>query len=224
MKEIKITFLGTGDAIPTKKRNHTAILVSFKNENILIDCGEGTQRQFKIANLSHSKIDRILISHHHGDHVLGLPGLFQTLAMRDYKKTLKIYGPKGIKRYISIIEELIKGFNINTNVKEVSGKFIDEKEFYIQSTPMSHGTPANAYSIILKDKIRLNKSKLKKLKLPNSPILKKLQEGKDITYKGRKIKFKSVSYIEKGKKVTFVLDTAYNENAIRLANPNITTV
>jgi ribonuclease Z len=218
MEQVKLTFLGTGNAIPTKKRNHSAILASFANENILIDCGEGTQRQFRIAGVSPTKLTRILITHWHGDHMLGLPGLFQTLAMSDYKKTLKIYGPRGTKRFINLIQELIKGFNINIEAYEVSNQLAaDEKDFKIESREMSHGIPAVAYSIILKDKIRLNKSKLKKLKLPNSPLIKELQAGKDITFNGKRIKSSQVAYKEKGKKVTIIMDTAPNANAIELA-------
>jgi len=76
---MKVTFFGTGSMIPTDKRNHSCILFSYKNENILIDCGEGTQKQFRIANLNPVKITKILITHWHGDHVLGLPGLLQSL-------------------------------------------------------------------------------------------------------------------------------------------------
>lgn len=218
MTEIKLTFLGTGNAIPTKKRNHTAILASFANENILIDCGEGTQKQFRIAELSPAKLTRILITHWHGDHMLGLPGLFQTLAMSGYQKTLKLYGPKGTKRFIDLIQELIRGFNINLEVHEVSqGTIIDERDFKIETKEMSHSVPAVAYSIIIKDKIRLNKSKLKKLKLPNSPLLKDLTQGKDITFNGKKIKASQLTYEEKGKKLTIIMDTAANENAIALA-------
>ena len=108
MEKIKVTFLGTSNAIPTVKRSHTAILLQYKKENILIDCGEGTQRQFKIAGISPSKLTRILLTHWHGDHVLGLPGLFQTLKMNDYKKTLNLYIPKGTKRYVDFLAELFK--------------------------------------------------------------------------------------------------------------------
>lgn len=105
MEKIKITFLGTGSMIPTIKRSHTAILLTYKNENILIDCGEGTQRQFKIAKISPSKLTRILLTHWHGDHILGLPGLLQTLGMNDYRKTLNIYGPKKNKTLLSSIKK-----------------------------------------------------------------------------------------------------------------------
>ena len=218
MENIKLTFLGTGDAIPTKKRNHTAILASFANENILIDCGEGTQRQFKTLDISPTKLTRILITHWHGDHILGLPGLFETLAMSNYQKTLKVYGPKGTRRFIQLIQELIFGFHINIEIHEVEqGIILDEKDFKIQAARMSHGIQALAYAIILKDRIRLNKSKLKKLKLPNSPLLKELQQGKDIVFNRKKIKAKSIIYKEKGKKITIILDTAMNQNGIELA-------
>src|SRR3989344_2142349 len=103
MEQFTITFLGTGNAVPTKLRNHTAILIDFLNEHILLDCGEGTQRQFKVAELSPHKLTKLLITHWHGDHVLGIPGLFQTLAMGEYYKTLEIYGPKGTMHSLDLL-------------------------------------------------------------------------------------------------------------------------
>lgn len=218
MQDINLTFLGTGSAIPTKKHNHVAILASFADENLLFDCGEGTQRQFRYADISATKITSIFITHWHGDHILGLPGLFQTLAMSNYSKTLHIYGPRGTRRFVQLIQELVFDFHINLEVHEVgAGVVLDKKDFKVEAAEMSHGTPTLAYSLILKDKIRLNKAKVKKLKLPNSPILRDLQNGKDITLNGKKIKAKDVVYVEKGKKITFVLDTAYNQHAIEIA-------
>ena len=82
---------------------------------------------------------------------------------------------------------------------------------------MDHGITTLAYSIILKDQIRINKSKIKKLKLPSSPLIGDLQRGKDIIFNNKKIKSKEVTYIEKGKKLTIILDTAQNQNTIKLA-------
>lgn len=218
MDKIKVTFLGTGDAIPTKLRNHTSILVEFKNEHILLDCGEGTQRQFKIAEISPNKLTRILITHWHGDHILGLPGLFQTLAMGNYSKELQIHGPKGTKHYISLMQQLFREFKINIHVHEISsGIIINEKDFYIEAREMNHGIPCLAYSIKLKDKIRIKKDKLKKLKIPNTPLLKELQKGKDIIINDKKIKAKDVTYLDKGKKISFILDTGNTPNAIKIA-------
>ena len=76
---MEIVFLGTSSMVPTADRNHPAILLNYKAEHILVDCGEGTQRQFRKAKISPAKITKLLITHWHGDHVLGIPGLLQTL-------------------------------------------------------------------------------------------------------------------------------------------------
>jgi len=216
MEKIKLNFLGTGSMIPTAKRSHTAILLTYKNENILIDCGEGTQRQFKIAKISPSKLTRILLTHWHGDHILGLPGLLQTLGMNNYRKTLNIYGPRRTKLYFHLLKKLIN-ISIKTEIHEVSNKVLDTKEFEIQALPMTHGTPTLAYSFAIKNKLRLNKAKLKKLKIPHSPLLKQLQQGKSIKLKGKTIAPKQVAYNEPGRKVTIILDTSPNQNTIKIA-------
>ncbi len=217
MDSITVTFLGTGNAVPTKLRNHTAILVQLLDEHILIDCGEGTQRQFKMAGLSPSRLTRLLITHWHGDHTLGIPGLFQTLAMADFQKTLEVYGPRNTARYVHLLQNLFHEFKISTSIHEVAGVFHDTPLFCLEAAPMEHGTPTNAYALIIKDRRRLDKAKLKKLKLPNSPLLGDLQAGKDIIFEGKKIKAKDASYIEPGKKVVIILDTGFTEAAIKLA-------
>jgi len=104
--KIPIVFLGTSQAIPTAKRNHIAMLLHYKNETMLVDCGEGAQRQFRKAKINPCKLTRLLITHFHGDHVLGLPGLFQTLALNSYNKTLQVYGPRGTLRFIDLMKRL----------------------------------------------------------------------------------------------------------------------
>src|SRR3989344_4219373 len=217
MENITITFLGTGNAVPTRQRNHSAILFNYKNENILLDCGEGTQRQFRYAGISPCKLTRLLITHWHGDHILGIPGLLQTLAMTDYSKILEVHGPKGTKKNMQEIMKLVKENSAQLKVYENSSKVFENKELLISSAQMRHGAPANAYSIELKSKRRIDSEKLKKLKIPNHPDLKKLQEGKDIVINKIKLKAKDLTYIEKGKKITVVLDTAFNQEAIKLA-------
>jgi ribonuclease Z len=215
---INVTFLGTADSIPSAARNHSAILLTYYGENILIDCGEGTQRQFRKARLNPMKITRILITHWHSDHVLGLPGLLQTMNLSGYNKTLFIYGPKGTK---SLLNSLLKLFAINPKfkieVKEVNGKFLDEKEFYLESKKMVHGTICNAYSFVKKGLIRIDKKKLAKTKLPIGPLMQKLKLGKNISHKGKKYLAKNLTYKEEDKKITVILDTALNNNAISLA-------
>ncbi len=216
--KIKITFLGTGDQIPSAQRNHTAVLLTYEGENILIDCGEGTQRQFRKARLNPCKVNRILITHWHGDHVLGLPGFFATLAHSGYKKTLYIYGPRGTKRFVF---ELFKVFNFKREyeikIKEVAGKFFETKDFYLEAEKMKHGIPCNAYKFVKKGLIRIDKVKMKKAKLLQGPHLQKLKQGKDIKYKGKKYKAKNLTFVDGDKKISFVFDTLDNKNIQKFA-------
>lgn len=212
-EKIKIIFLGTSDAIPSAKRNHSAILLNYKDENILIDCGEGTQRQFRKAELNPCKVNRILITHWHGDHILGIPGLLQTLALSGYNKILYIYGPRGTKQYINEIMKIFKFVGkYEIKVEEIfnKGKFFETNDFYLEAERMEHGTPANAYNFVIKDKLRIDKKKLKKSKLSFGPHLQQLKQGKDIFYLDKKYKVKELTYLEKGKKISVVLDTAMN--------------
>lgn len=217
-EKIKITFLGTSDAIPTAERNHTAIWLNFSGENILIDCGEGTQRQIRKAGLNPCKLTRILITHWHADHILGLPGLLKTMAMSGYRKTLYIYGPSGTK---FLMNALMKLFAIRDEfkieIREVSGKFLETGEFYLASEKMNHGVACNAYSFVKKGQIRIDKSKLMKLKIKEGPHLKDLKKGKSIKYNGKTYKSKNLTYEEKGKKITFVFDTKVNEKIVPFA-------
>ena len=214
-EKIKITFLGTSAQIPTKKRNHPAILLNYKGEHLLFDCGEGTQRQFRKARINLGKINKILITHIHGDHVFGLPGLLSTLNNSEYNKELIIYGPKGIKKFmkgILSIFEFTKNYPLK--VQEVSGKFFETDDFYIEAEKMEHGIPCNAYSFVVKDKLRIDKKKLFKTKIPSGPLISQLKRGKDIVYKNKKYKSKDLTYLEKGKKISIVMDTRMNNRIV----------
>jgi len=217
---IKITFLGTGSMVPTKERNHIAVLVSYKNENILVDCGEGTQRQLKLADISSTKVTKILISHWHGDHVLGIPGLMYSLSANEYNKTLDIYGPKGTKEFMA---HLLKGFaykgQIDFRIHEIDeGVFFENNDFKLEAKRLDHTAPCLGYSFVEKDKRNIDVKYLKKnYGFTKHPILRDLQKGKDITWKGKKIKADKATKLTKGKKISFISDTAYSKAAIDLA-------
>ncbi len=220
--KIPIIFLGTAQAIPTITRNHTSIFLKYKDENILIDCGEGTQRQLRKAKINPCKITKILITHWHGDHVLGLPGLFQTLALNNYSKTLEIYGPKGTKKYIKEFTNIfIPVLKFKAEVYEVEGKFINTKDYEITSLKLQHNNvPANGYQFIEKSKLRINKQKLKKLKLKqeDKQKLSQLTQGRDIKIDNKIIKSKDITYTQPEKKISFIFDTKICPNAKKLAD------
>ena len=215
---VKVTFLGTSAQIPTAKRNHVAMLLTYDGENILVDCGEGTQRQFRKARLNPCKVNRILITHRHGDHVFGLPGLLSTFDLSGYNKTLYIYGPKGIKRFLEsflALNYVKREFKIK--IEEISGKFFENDDFYLQAEKMEHGIPTNAYCFVKKGQRRIDRAKLKKSKLPSGPLLKKLKQGKDIVYEKKKYLARNLTYTEGDKKISFVMDTKTNKRIVGFA-------
>ena len=218
---MKLTFLGTSSMLPTEDRNTTAIILNHKAENILIDCGEGTQRQLRKAHISPAKITRLLITHWHGDHVLGIPGLLETLAKQNYTKTLYIYGPKGTKKYFKEMHKtFISQYNeIKIKIKEITKNeiFIDEKDFTVSSLKLDHTITCYGYSFKEKDKRRINLSYTKKFGLTRDPILGKLQQGKTITYKGKKITPEKGTTTTPGKKITILLDSTKTKNMIKFA-------
>ncbi|MFH1210209.1 MAG: ribonuclease Z [archaeon] len=214
---MEIIFLGTSGMQPTRERNLFSVLLRYKSENILIDCGEGTQRQLRIANMSSTKITKLLITHLHGDHINGLPGFLQNLNANEYNKELEIYGPIGLKKIMSHILSIAE-VNIKLKVIEIKeGLFFKNDDFVLESKRLSHSCLCYGYSFIENDKRRINLNYTKKYGLIKHPLLGELQKGKDIVYNGKKIKVKDSTIIVKGKKITLITDTKYCENAIKLA-------
>ncbi len=204
--------------IPTKERNHSSILINYKDQGILIDCGEGTQRQLRIAGIKPSKITKLLITHWHGDHVLGIPGLIQNLAAHNYKNTLKIYGPKGSKKFLrSLLSGIVMQEKIKYEVKELSSGIFYKNDFILESIPLDHITPCLAYSFKEKDRRKINLNYLKKFNLAQHPLLGDLQKGKNIVYKGEKILASKATNIIPGKKITIIMDTAPTKSAVKIA-------
>ncbi|MDP4012569.1 MAG: ribonuclease Z [Candidatus Nanoarchaeia archaeon] len=217
---MKITFLGTSSSIPTKERNHSAFLLSYKTENILFDCGENVQRQLTIAKISPAKITKILISHWHGDHVLGIPGLLTTIGNISADKIVEIYGPEGTKKQFEYVK---KAFLTETipkvkiiEIKKV-GKFFENHDFCLDAQKLKHPIPCLAFSFIEKDKLRINKDKLKQLKIPKGPIIKDLTEGKNIKLNNKVIRYKEITYLQKGKKLTYLSNTGVSPSCIKAA-------
>lgn len=214
---MKITFLGTSAMQPTKERNPSAIFLNYKDENILIDCGEGTQRQMKIIKLKATKLTRIIITHMHPDHTLGLPGMLYNLYANEYNKTLQIYGPKGINDIVKFFIGTI-GKKIKYEIHELkNGIIINENEFFIKATKLNHSIECYGLEFIEKDKRKINLDYIKKFGLKQDPILKKLQKGKNIIWKGKKIEANKSTFLIKGKKVSFILDTKLCKNCYKIA-------
>jgi ribonuclease Z len=215
---VEIIFLGTSCMQPTKKRNHPSFMLSYKNENILFDCGENVQRQMRLTGIKPAKITRLLISHWHGDHVFGIPGLMSSMGADQYAKKLYIYGPKGSKKYL---EHMFKSFASNDiipyEIKEVkSGVCFENDDFQLTAEPLKHSADCVGFSFIEKDRLRIKVAKAEKLGL-SGPILGKLQDGNDVIHEGKKIKSSDLTYLVVGKKISYVADTLPCNGANKLA-------
>jgi ribonuclease Z len=216
---MQIVMLGTTAMVPTKERNHAAVFLSYKSEGILFDCGEGTQRQFKLAGVPMTKVTKVLLTHWHGDHVLGLPGLIQSLGAMEYGQKLHIYGPIKTKYHIAkMFEAFVFDHRIELEIHETDGGIVyDDEDFYIEALPLKHKVPCLGYAVVEKDRHRVNMAKLKKAGVPEGPHLKSLQEGSIMEYKGKKYDPKEYAELVIGKKVAYVTDTLVCDNAIRIA-------
>jgi ribonuclease Z len=184
MTQLRIIFLGTGGSWPTVKRNVSSIAVKRGSEILLFDCGEGTQRQFQQSNLSYMQISKIFITHFHGDHFLGIPGLIQTMQLNDRDEPLHIYGPEGIAE---LTDQLLTLGYFRPSYRIIAHEINDGQEikfddYSISALKVNHKIPTLAYRLKeLQRPGRFNKSKALKLGIPEGPLFSKLQKGHTIT-------------------------------------------
>lgn len=212
MTQLSIIFLGTGGSWPTVKRNVSSIAIKRAGEIILFDCGEGTQRQFQKSSLSYMQISKIFITHFHGDHFLGLPGLIQTMQLNDRNVPLHIYGPKGMN---NLLEQILSLGYFKPNYPIVShevdkGDVLDFDGYKINILHVKHGIPALAYSLVEDMRPgKFDKPKALSMGIPEGPLYSKLQNGEAITLKnGKKITSKMVLGPPRiGRKIVFSGDT-----------------
>ena len=219
---VKLLFLGTSGSIPTKERNLSSVVMKYDSELLMFDCGEGTQRQMGMAKLGLAKKMKIFISHMHGDHVLGLPGLFQSMALLGRKNDLDIYGPRGIRKFVESVNKTVQ-FNLSfpLHVHEVrAGRIDNEKLYEVHSAWTDHVIPCLGYSFVEKPKPgRFNVQIARRLQIPEGPLWKTLQMGKPVKVKGRKIDPRLVVGPSRpGIKVTYATDTRPAPGVVFLAS------
>jgi ribonuclease Z len=213
MTQMQICFLGIGGSWPCKERSVPAVAIKRGPEIILFDCGEGTQRQFQKSPLSYMDVDCIFISHFHGDHFLGLPGLIQTMSLNDRKKPLHVYGPEGIKKLMDQLLHL--GYFTPTYEivahELLDGEFVDCDEYVVRAFSVKHTVPTLGYALVENERPgRFNKKKALELGVPEGPMFGKLQAGQSVKLKdGKTIKPEDVlGKPRPGRKIVYSGDTA----------------
>ena len=217
-----LMFLGTGAMVPTKDRNVSSVLLEYDGEFILFDCGEGTQRQMNLAGYNRTKVTKVLLTHWHGDHVSGLIGLVQTIGNVPEPGTLVVVGPTGTKERMhhlcnSAIFDQRLDIQIIESYSDKPETVLETGRYEIQAAKVEHSVPTIGFSFVEKDKRRIDLAKAKQHGLKQGPVLGKLSDGKTVEHEGDEITPEMVTYIQPGRKVTYVMDTAMHQNAIRLA-------
>lgn len=213
---IRIIFLGTAGATPTKARALPSIAIEYDGEIYLFDCGEGTQRQFLKYDVNLSKISSIFLSHVHADHVIGIIGLIRTLAINKRIKPLFIYIPKNeenkIKALINFDNPII---NFEITVNGIStGRVIKNKKITISSFKLNHSVLTYGYVFKENDKIHFFKNKSKELGL-RGKMFAEILNKKQITIKNKLIKLNDISFLETGKKIIYATDTRPCKSTIK---------
>jgi len=188
---LKLTFLGTSAGKPTKERNVSALGLEFEQDNkwYLFDCGEATQHQIMRSRLSIGKLDTIFITHLHGDHYYGLPGLLSTKMLDKALKPVSVYGPKGIKKFIECALDISfehLGYELKIIEYKEKETFVFDK-FILKVLSLVHSIESFAFYIKENDiSNKLNEEKLRAEGLEPSPLYGELKRGRRIIFEGKK--------------------------------------
>jgi len=220
---LHVVFLGTAASIPTIARALPSVVVKRKSEVLMFDCGEGVQRQMIRASVSFHRKMKVFISHMHGDHVLGLPGLLQTMSLLDRQHKLDVYGPVGIKAFVEAIRDTVQfvlTFPIEIHEVRDEGVICKEKEYEIKAARTDHVIPSVAYALIEKPRPgRFDPKKAEAFGVPEGPLWSRLQRGEKVkTPGGHVVKPEQVVGAPRpGRKIVYSGDTRPIESLLRLA-------
>ncbi len=221
---MEITFLGTGAGMPAKYRNVTSIaLKHLENGSIwLFDCGEATQHQILHTSIKPRKISKIFITHLHGDHIFGLPGLLGSRSFLGGTEPLTIYGPKGIRDFIEVSLS-VSQTHLNYKIEIIEfedGQIFDVGNFKVEAKLLEHAIPSYGYRVVEKDKPGvLLVDKLKEIGVTPGPHYQLLKNGETIELEdGRLINGKDfLGPDKKGRVITILGDTRPCDHAVELA-------
>ena len=215
--------MGTAASVPTSERSLPAVLIQRGNEQLMFDCGEGVQRQMIKAKAGFHKKTKVFISHMHGDHVLGLPGLLQTMALMDRQRPVEIYGPEGTKRFLEGTREVLQfalTFPVEIHEIHTTGIICSEEEYTVEATWANHVIPSLAYAFVEKPRAgKFYPDKARALGVPEGELWSKLQHDEQVKLaNGRVVKPEAVlGSLRRGRKIVYSGDTKPFEGFARFA-------
>ena len=226
---MQVTFLGTSSGVPTRARNVSAVAVRLaqRSELWLFDCGEGTQHQFLRSDLRLSQLRRIFITHMHGDHVFGLPGLLASLGLSGSSGGVDLYGPDPLGSYLEGVLRTSStriGYPLDVHrvreAAEADRLVFEDADLTVRATPLHHRVPAYAYRVEEKPKPgRFDINKAREMEIPPGPVYAALKRGETVTLEdGRSIDGTTLCGPQRaGASIVYCTDTVFCEAAVTLA-------
>ncbi len=226
---MQVTFLGTSSGVPTRSRNVSAVAMRLpqRSELWLFDCGEGTQHQFLRSPLRVSQLRRIFITHMHGDHIYGLPGLLASLGLSGHCEGVDLYGPDPLRDYLEGVlrtssTRLSYPIRVHT-VREAARSGIPllvDGDITVRTAPLTHRVPAFAYRVEQQPRPgRFDVERARAMGLPPGPLYAALKAGRTVTLdNGRVVAGASLCGPPRpGISMVYCTDTTFSEEAVALA-------
>ncbi|MCZ8537989.1 ribonuclease Z [Paenisporosarcina quisquiliarum] len=222
---MELQFLGTGAGMPSKQRNTSALVLKLMQERgtfWLFDCGEATQHQMLHTTLKPRKLEKIFITHMHGDHIFGLPGLLGSRSFMDGQEPLTIYGPIGIEEWITTtlrISRTVLQYKVNF-VEIQEGIIFEDDQFTVEAKLLHHVIPCFGYRVLqnpLPPQLLIEKAV--EMGVPKGPLLAKLKYGQDVVLEnGQTVLSQDVTAGPvKGFSISILGDTRYCQASIELS-------
>jgi ribonuclease Z len=181
--DLDVVFLGTAGATPTARRAPAATLIRRGGDRILLDCGEGTQRQLLRSTVGLVDLDIVLFSHYHADHVLGLPGLLKTYDLRGRRQGLELYGPSGLSDLLTVFAPIVGRLGFPLRVREIgNGDEVPGDGYRLLAHSVDHRGPALAWELCEDERPgAFDVDEARRLGVPEGPAFGELQRGTAVT-------------------------------------------
>lgn len=221
VRDMDVFFLGTGAGVPAKLRNVTSIALKLLEERgavWLFDCGEATQHQILHTSIKPRRIEKIFITHLHGDHIYGLPGLLSSRSFQGGDSLVTVYGPPGIKEYIEVSLKISKSYlKYPIEIVELEeGIIFEDDQFIVEARLLEHGIPSYGYRITEKDRPgTLLADKLQAAGVKPGPDYRKIKNGEEVILDNGTVidPAEFVGPPQKGRIISILGDTRVCQNA-----------
>jgi ribonuclease Z len=216
----ELVILGTASQAPTRRRNHNGYFLRWDDEGLLFDPGEGTQRQMLFAGVTASQITRICITHFHGDHCLGLPGVLQRIALDRVQHVVEVCFPAenrevyGRLRHAALFRDVL---NVTERPVDGSGPVAVASSFRLEARSLSHGVPTVGYRLVEPDGRRMLADELAARGI-TGPDIGRLQHEGRLVVDGQVVTVDQVSEPRRGQRFAFIMDTRLCDGAFALAD------